>query len=155
MVVLRYFLTIVDDYSRFTWVYLLKSKFNVNSIFHAFCTLIHTQFGANINQFIVIMHPNLLFLDYFCKKGIFPFHSCVDTPQQNFAVERKHQTPFECGPSIIVSIQYSSSLLGWLHFNCYLSHKISSPILSNKTPFEIFYYRVISVSLDVYVMVLH
>ena len=108
----RYFLTIVNDYSRFTWVYLLKSKFNVNSIFHAFYTLIHTQFRANINQFIVIMHPNLLFLDYFCKKGIFPFHSCVDTPQQNFAVERKHQTPFECGPSIIVSIQYSSILLG-------------------------------------------
>ena len=59
----RYFLTIVDDYSHFTWVYLLKTKFDVNSIFSAFCTLIHTQFGANIKSVHSDNAPELAFSD--------------------------------------------------------------------------------------------
>ena len=70
----------MDDYSRFTWVYLLKSKSDVNSIFPALCTLIHTQFGPNIKSVRSNNAPELAFSDYFCKKGILPFHSCVDTP---------------------------------------------------------------------------
>ena len=31
------------------------------------------------------------FSDFFPANGIIPFHSCVDTPQQNSAVECKHQ----------------------------------------------------------------
>ena len=66
--VFLYFLTNVDNYSHFTWVYLLKGKSNVNSIFLAFCTLIHTQFGANIRS---VCSDKLAFSNYFHEKGIF------------------------------------------------------------------------------------
>lgn len=40
----RYFLTIVDDCSRATWVYVLKAKSDVLIIFPSFVTIIETQF---------------------------------------------------------------------------------------------------------------
>ena len=66
----RYFLTIVDDYSRFTWVYLLKSKSDVNNFFFfPFVLLFTHKLGPTLNRFIVIMHPNLLFRITFVKRG--------------------------------------------------------------------------------------
>ena len=79
MMVFDIFFTIVDDYSHLTWVYLLKAKFDVSSLFPSFCTLIHTQFGTRIKSIHSDNAPELAFLDYFREKGILPFHSCVDT----------------------------------------------------------------------------
>ena len=59
----------MDDYSSFTWVYLLKSKSDINSIFPAFCTIIHTQFGANIKSVRSDNAPELAFRITFVKKG--------------------------------------------------------------------------------------
>ena len=42
----RYFVTFIDDYSRFTWVYFLHSKANVFSIFQTFVALVETQFST-------------------------------------------------------------------------------------------------------------
>ena len=44
--------------------------------------------GLTLDQFVVI---NLLFKITFMKRGFFSFHSCVDTPQQNFVIKHKHQ----------------------------------------------------------------
>ena len=38
----RFFLTLVDDYSRFTWVYLLKTKFEVSYVIPQFFNMVHT-----------------------------------------------------------------------------------------------------------------
>ena len=38
----------MDDFSLFIWVYLLRSKFDVISIFPDFYKLIQTQFGVDI-----------------------------------------------------------------------------------------------------------
>ena len=60
-----YLLTIVDDFSHFTQVYLLHAKFDVISIFPDFFKLIQTQFGVDIKIFIMIMHLSYLFLIFF------------------------------------------------------------------------------------------
>ena len=44
----KFFLTIVDDYSRCTWVYLLKSKAETQALIHQFSIMVETQFGAKI-----------------------------------------------------------------------------------------------------------
>ncbi|GKE17606.1 ribonuclease H-like domain-containing protein, partial [Tanacetum coccineum] len=44
----KYFLTIVDDYSRAVWTYLLKTKDEVFDCFVNFIKLIHNQFNAKI-----------------------------------------------------------------------------------------------------------
>lgn len=44
----RYFVTFIDDYSRFTWVYFLRAKSEVFSIFKTFVSMIETHFDVPI-----------------------------------------------------------------------------------------------------------
>ena len=44
----RYFLTIVDDFSRVTWVYLLRSKSDVSTIVPSFYRMVLAQFNQKI-----------------------------------------------------------------------------------------------------------
>jgi hypothetical protein len=44
----KYFVTFIDYYSRFTWMYFLRSKSEVFSIFKSFFAYIETQFSIGI-----------------------------------------------------------------------------------------------------------
>lgn len=44
----KYFMTFIDDYSKFTWVYFLHSKSKVFSVFKTFYAYIETQFSIRI-----------------------------------------------------------------------------------------------------------
>ncbi|XP_074283885.1 uncharacterized protein LOC141608427 [Silene latifolia] len=46
----KYFLTIVDDYSRTTWVYLLRDKVKVTDMFMSFVNMVATQFSKTIKN---------------------------------------------------------------------------------------------------------
>lgn len=43
-----YFLSIVDDYSWATWIYLMKQKFDTEPLLQSFFTLVKTQSGTKI-----------------------------------------------------------------------------------------------------------
>lgn len=47
----RYFLTLVDDFSRTTWTYLMKSKAETAGIVMSFFKMVFTQFGKNVKCF--------------------------------------------------------------------------------------------------------
>lgn len=44
----KYFLTIVDDFSRATWTYLLRSKYEVYNCFMSFNNLVENQFSVKV-----------------------------------------------------------------------------------------------------------
>lgn len=44
----KYFLTIVDDCTKVTWVYLLKDKSSVITVFPEFLTFVETQFKTSV-----------------------------------------------------------------------------------------------------------
>ena len=46
----KYFLTIVDDFSRATWIYLLKNKSDVLHVFPAFINMVHTQYQTKLKS---------------------------------------------------------------------------------------------------------
>ena len=46
----RYFVTFFDDYSRTTWLYLIKNRLEVFSHFRVFCAEIHTQFHVSVQN---------------------------------------------------------------------------------------------------------
>ena len=46
----RYFVTFVDDYSRTTWLYLMKNRSELFSHFRAFYAEIHTQFHVFVQS---------------------------------------------------------------------------------------------------------
>ena len=68
-----YFLTIVDDCTRFTWVYLLRSKSDVVHVFPKFVNLIQNQFSVKIKVVHFDNDPELSFYEFFCNQGILIF----------------------------------------------------------------------------------
>lgn len=82
-----YFLTLVDDRSRYTWVYLLKHKSDVLHIIPKIFKLVETQFSRNIKAFRSDNAPELRFKEFFDSVGTIHQFSCVYTPQQNSVVE--------------------------------------------------------------------
>lgn len=86
-----YFLTIVDDYSRAVWVYLMSAKSEVGQLIKDFCSMVQTQFSKWVK---ILRSDNgrefTCLSQFYAANGILHQTSCVDTPQQNGRVERKH-----------------------------------------------------------------
>ena len=87
----RYFFTLVDDYNRCTWVFLMKYKSEASSLIQSFYNLILTQFNLPIKVIRSDNGPEFALNSFYASKGIMHQLSCVETPQQNLVVERKHQ----------------------------------------------------------------
>ena len=137
----RYFLTIVDDYSRAVWIYLLLDKMEVFKMFMMFVAMVDRQFNQKIkivqsdngNEF------NCLF-EFFNATGIIFQHSCVGTPQQNGRVERKHKHIL----SVARALRFQAKLPIYFWGECVLAaahliNRTQTPLLQNKTPFEILF----------------
>ena len=82
----HYFVIFVDDFSRYTWIYLFKNHYELYQIYQDFIKMIETQFSKpikvfrsdnaqeyNAHEFTSILH----------QFGIVPHSSCADTSQQN------------------------------------------------------------------------
>lgn len=139
----KLFLTIVDDYSRMTWIFLLKLKSDVVVVLRDFIKLVSTQFGKivkkmrsdNGTEFVNSECDNL-----FKSYGIIHQKSCVYTPQQNEVVERKHRYILELARAI--RFQGSIPLKFWGHCvlgAVYMMNRLPSIALKGKTPFEMFH----------------
>jgi len=86
----RYFLTIVDDYSRYTWVILLHNKSEVRQHIINFAVFVQNHFKINIKTIRTDNGVEFSMSIFYASKGIIHQKSCVET-QQNDIVERKHQ----------------------------------------------------------------
>ena len=90
----HYFLTIVDDCSCCTWIYLMKHKSEIFKYLTFFCKMVQTKFRSLVRQ--VRSDNGREFFsnqtqDFFRSNGMEHQTSCVDTPQQNGVVERKQR----------------------------------------------------------------
>ena len=87
----KYFLTLVDDHSRCTWVYLMKHKSETSCLIQSFYNMIFTQFQVPIKILRSDNGPEFALNSFYASKGIIHQLSCMETPQQNSMVERKRQ----------------------------------------------------------------
>lgn len=86
----KYFLTLVDDFTRCVWTYLLNSKSQTQSVIPAFFTLVETQFNLKIKCIRSGNGSEFHLRDLSTSKGVIHQKTCVESPQQNGVVERKH-----------------------------------------------------------------
>lgn len=90
----NYFLTLVDDFTRSTWTYLMTYKTQACSILTSFANLIQNQFSTTIKA--IRSDNGAKFLRQSCQSlfdslGIIHHKTSPYTPQQNGVVERKHR----------------------------------------------------------------
>ena len=81
----------MDDFTRCTWVYLLKHKSNTQFLLPQFAIMVKTQFDSQIKTIRSDNGAKFLLKEFFQPNGILHQLSCVDTPQQNAIVKTKHQ----------------------------------------------------------------
>ena len=76
----RYFLTLVDDLSRTTWVYLLQTKSETRKCIESFYHIVETQFNCKIKNIRSDNGAEFKMSDFYSEKGIIHQRLCRDTP---------------------------------------------------------------------------
>ena len=108
----KYGFVIVDDYTRYTWVFFLVDKSDVFAIFKSFVKGIHNEFETTIKR--VRSDNDSEFkntrIDELCDEFEIR-HQFSDkyTPQSNGLVERKNRTPFDMSRSMLSEYNVSQS----------------------------------------------
>ncbi|GKB47016.1 integrase, catalytic region, zinc finger, CCHC-type containing protein [Tanacetum coccineum] len=111
----QYLLVIVDDYSRYTWVYFLRSKDEAVEVIKTFLKKIQVLLQAPV---IIVRtdndtgFKNQVLKKYFDNVSISHQSSFVRTPQQNVVVERRNRTLVEAAKTMLIFLvlRYSYAL---------------------------------------------
>lgn len=139
----KYFLTIVDDFSRVTWIYAMKFKSETRQHLYHFYNLIFTQFDKKIKILRSDNGTEFFLHDFYTDHGIIHQTSCVETPQQNGKVERKHQHLLQVARALLFHAHLP--LIFWIDCVFAAAHiinRIPTVVLKNKSPFELLYQHV-------------
>ena len=137
----KYFLTIVDDFSRAVWIYLFQDKSEVSQIIRNFFAMVARQFNKEVK---VVRSDNghefICLKDYFAEHGIIHQTSCVGTPQQNGRVERKHRHILNVVRALKFQAQLPIEFWGEGVLTAgYLINRTPSELLKGKTSYEVLF----------------
>lgn len=145
----KYFLTVVDDFSS-TWVFLMHCKSDALQILKHFFAFILNHFGKSVQHIRTDNGHEFLSTEcrtFLSSMGIIHQRSCPYTPQKNGPVERKHRHILNIARAIKFQASVPDSYWGEcvLH-SVYLINRTPTPLLSNKTPFEVLFQKLPSYS---------
>ena len=129
----KYFLAILDDYSPYTWVVLLKTKVEVKTHIENFVALVENQFETTIKCIRSDNGPEFLLRNFFSSKGILHQTSCVYTPQQNGRVESKHQHILNVARALMFQSKIPGNLWSYVVKHVvFLINRVPSPVIYNR-----------------------
>jgi hypothetical protein len=130
----KYYVSFVDDYSKFTWIYMLKFKSEVIQKFHEFQSLVERLFNRKIFAMQSDWGEEYEKLNsYFTKSGIMHHVSCPHSHQQNGSAERKHRHIVEVGISLLAKA--SMPLKFWDEAF------LTATYFINRTPSKVIHYQ--------------
>ncbi|KAJ9558008.1 hypothetical protein OSB04_012622 [Centaurea solstitialis] len=137
-----YCLVIVDDYSRFTWVYFLRTKDETSGLIKPFVTRVENK--TNLRVKVIRSDNGTEFknadLNSFCEeKGIERQYSASRTPQQNGVAERRNRTLIEAARTMLADSKLPITF--WaeaVNTACYVQNRVLIVKSKGKTPYELF-----------------
>ena len=145
-----YGFVIVDDYSRFTWVYFLTHKDDALQTFINHCKKIQNEKGltlVNIRSDHGGEFESHGFESFCNKNGYSHNFSALRTPQQNGVVERKNRTLKEMARTMLCENNLPKYFWGEaINTACYILNRVSIRPLISKTPYELYKKRKPNVS---------
>lgn len=139
----RYYVSFIDDHTRYCWVYLMKHRSEFFEIYTTFRALVKTQHSAVIKCFRCDLggeYTSKKFCELFALDGTIHQTSCTDTPEQNGVAERKHRNIVETARSLLLSTSVPSVYWGEAVLTAVsLINTIPSSHISGFSPFEKLY----------------
>jgi hypothetical protein len=134
-----YFVTFIDNYSCFTWVYFLHSKVDVLSTSQTLVAYVETQFLTCIKNLCSNSEGEYMshaFQSFLQLKGILSQCSCPYTPQQNGVNEHKNRHLLD----VVHTLMLGSSIpprfwVEALSTAEYLINRLPSPTLHLDSPY--------------------
>ncbi|WZY94101.1 hypothetical protein YC2023_066430 [Brassica napus] len=137
----KYYVTFIDEKSKYTWLTLIKTKDRVLDAFKNFQAYVTNQYHAKIKIFRSDNggeYTGHAFRDHLAQHGILHQTSCPYTPQQNGVAERKNRHLMEVSRSMMfhkgIPKRYWSDAVMTA---CYLINRIPTRILADQSPFEV------------------
>ena len=135
----RYYVTFVDDFSRYTKVYLLRSKDEAETMFLKYKAEVENQLDKKIKRLRTDRggEYNTNSLREFCEKnGIIHEFTAPYSPQQNGIAERKNRTLKNMMNAMLINSGMSNNMWGEaILIACYILNKVPHKRL-DKTPYE-------------------
>nr|GFB53459.1 integrase, catalytic region, zinc finger, CCHC-type, peptidase aspartic, catalytic [Tanacetum cinerariifolium] len=137
----KYILVIVDDYSRFTWVKLLKSKDEAPDFIIKFLKMIQVMLKVPVRHIRTdngSKFVNHTLRDYYEEVGISHKTSVARFPQQNGVVERRNRTLIEAARTMLIYAQ--APLFLWaeaMATACFTQNCSIIRFRHGKTPYEL------------------
>ena len=139
----RYFVTFINDFSRCTWLFLMKNRSELFTIFQTFYNEIKNQFGVSIrtlrsdNAREYLSRP---FKEFMASHGILHQTSCPHTPQQNGVAERKNRHLVETTRTLLLHGNVPHRFWGDAVLTaCYLINRMPSSTLDNQVPHSVLF----------------
>ncbi|WZZ64833.1 hypothetical protein YC2023_076203 [Brassica napus] len=137
----KYFVTFIDEKSKYTWITLIKTKDRVLDAFKNFQSYVSNQYNAKIKIFRSDNggeYTGNAFKNHLAQHGILHQTSCPYTPQQNGVAERKNRHLMEVARSMMFHTSvpkrfWSDAVIS----ACYLINRIPTKILEDQAPYEV------------------
>ncbi|WZY94100.1 hypothetical protein YC2023_066429 [Brassica napus] len=137
----KYFVTFIDEKSKYTWITMIPSKDRVLEAFMNFQAYVTNQYNATVK---ILRSDNggeytsNAFKSHLAKHGIVQQTSCPYTPQQNGVAERKNRHLMEVARSIMFHMNVPKRF--WsdaVQTACYLINRVPTRVLKKLSPFEV------------------
>jgi hypothetical protein len=138
----KYYVSFINDYSKFTWIYLLKYKSEVFQKFQDFQNLVERLFDRKIIAVQTDWGGEYEKLNpFFTKIGISHLVSCPHAHQQNGSAERKHRHIVEVGLSLLPHAHMPLKFWDEAFLSTtFLINRIPSKVVKFETPLERLYH---------------
>ncbi|KAL1221943.1 Retrovirus-related Pol polyprotein from transposon TNT 1-94 [Cardamine amara subsp. amara] len=137
----KYFVSFIDEKSKYTWITLMPSKSHVLDAFSKFYYYVLTQFGTKIK---ILRSDNggeytsNAFKEFVGKAGIVHQTSCAYTPQQNGVSERKNKHLMEVARTMLFDRSVPKQYWGDAVMTaCYLINRLPTIHLGSVSPYEV------------------
>ncbi|GJV33567.1 putative ribonuclease H-like domain-containing protein [Tanacetum coccineum] len=145
-----YCLVVTDDFSMFSWVFLLATIDETSEILKTF--IIGIENLIDLKMKVIRFDNGIEFknrvMNQLCEmKGIKREYSVARTPQQNRVAERKNRTLIEAARTMLANLKLPT--IFWaeaVNTACYVKNRVLVIKPQNKTPYELFLGRKLALS---------